>query len=189
MNKELLEIRKRIKAKKPKFFRQDAHKKKRLKKVWRKPKGIHSKMRLNKKGYRRSISKGYKSPKEVRGLHKSGLEAVLVSSIKSLEKIENEKQGIIISKGVGLRKKIELIKKAEEKGIRVLSMKNAKKFLESAENIFKKRKEEKDAEEKRKKEKVKKPVTKKKGREEEKTEKEKKEEEKTEKEKILTKKQ
>ena len=54
-----------MKKKKPKFIRQDAHKKGRLAKKWRKPKGLQSKMRLCKKGYRKRISKGYKSPKEV----------------------------------------------------------------------------------------------------------------------------
>ena len=41
----LLELRKRIKRKKPEFIRQDAHKKKSLESKWRKPKGLHSKMR------------------------------------------------------------------------------------------------------------------------------------------------
>ena len=43
--KKLLELRKKIKGKKPNFIRQDAHKHKRLARKWRKPKGIQSKMR------------------------------------------------------------------------------------------------------------------------------------------------
>ena len=63
----LLQLRKRIKAKKPNFVRQDSHKQKEVKKKWRKPKGMQSKMRLKKKGYRKSVSIGYGSPKKVNG--------------------------------------------------------------------------------------------------------------------------
>ena len=55
--KDLLEFRKKIKAKKPNFIRQDAHKKGEIKKKWRRPKGLQSKMRLHKRGYRKSPSR------------------------------------------------------------------------------------------------------------------------------------
>lgn len=187
MSKELLELRKRIKAKKPVFIRQDAHKKKRLAKNWRRPKGIQSKMRLKRKGYRRSVSKGFKSPREVRGLHKSGVEPVLISSPKELKVIEKGKQGVIISKGVGLRKRIEIAKEAEKAGIRVLNIKDTKKFIEKVEESIKQKKEEiKKIKSERERKKV---EVQKKKKEEKKTEEEKKEEEKKEKDKVLIKKQ
>ena len=40
---DLLKLRKRIKKKKPRFVRQDSHKKPKLKKKWKKPKGLQSK--------------------------------------------------------------------------------------------------------------------------------------------------
>ena len=71
MNKDL-EHRSVIKKKKPNFIRQDAHKKKRVGTSWRRAKGIQSKVRLNKRGYVKSVSQGYRSPKSVRGTTPSG---------------------------------------------------------------------------------------------------------------------
>ena len=84
---DLLKLRKKIKRKKPVFLRQDSHKKGRLKGKWRKPKGTDSKIRFGIKGYRRSVKIGWKSPKEVRGKHKSGLAIKLINSINELNKI------------------------------------------------------------------------------------------------------
>ena len=42
MTKEkMLKLKKEIKKKMPKFLRQDGHKKARLEKKWRRPKGLH----------------------------------------------------------------------------------------------------------------------------------------------------
>ena len=60
--KELLDKRKALKKKKPVFTRQDAHKKKKVGWKWRKPKGSDSKMRVGKKGYKRSVRPGWGSP-------------------------------------------------------------------------------------------------------------------------------
>ena len=58
--KELLELRKQIKNKKPDFIRQDAHKKKKLGKKWRKARGLHSKIRLKLRGRGKFVSNGYR---------------------------------------------------------------------------------------------------------------------------------
>ena len=52
---EKLELRKKIKAKKPNFVSQDTHKRKRIRPRWRKPRGWHSKIRLHKIGYRKMV--------------------------------------------------------------------------------------------------------------------------------------
>ena len=65
---ELLKLREEIKENKPDFIRQEYPARKNLKKTWRKPKGIHSKMRKKKLGKRKQPSVGYKSPRLVRGL-------------------------------------------------------------------------------------------------------------------------
>ena len=85
----LLEIRRRIKSRKPEFIRQDYHKKPGLKRKWRKPKGLHSKLRLNKRGKYKKVSKGYRSPWQVRGLHKTGLEERIVNNIKQLDGLDH----------------------------------------------------------------------------------------------------
>lgn len=51
-----------------KFIRQDAHKKAKLKNLWRKPKGLHNKMRLQKKGYRRLPKVGMGTPNTEKNL-------------------------------------------------------------------------------------------------------------------------
>ena len=73
--KELLEKKNLAKAKKPKFVRRDANNK-RFHNKWRKPRGLHNKRRLKKAGHQKNPSIGYKSPDEVRFLHKSGLELI-----------------------------------------------------------------------------------------------------------------
>jgi large subunit ribosomal protein L32e len=190
---DLLKLRKAIKKKKPEFIRQDAHKKAKLKKRWRRPKGLHSKMRLCHRGYRRNVEKGWGSPKEARGLHPSGLKAVLVCAVADLNKIDAKVGGGIISSGVGLKKRAEIAKAAKARGIRILNVK-VDEFLAELEEKMKKRKELKAKwvaeKEKKKKEKETKAKEKKEEKLAEKlTEEEKKEKEKEEKEKILTKKE
>ena len=45
--KKMLELRAKLKKKKPRFIRQDAHKIKRIDKSWRKPRGKDSKIKQN----------------------------------------------------------------------------------------------------------------------------------------------
>ena len=138
---ELLKLRKRAKAKKPNFIRQDAHKKAEISKKWRRPRGFQSKMRLHKRGYRKSPSQGYRSPAVVRGLDKSGLVPTIISSKKELENIDAKNQGAIIAKAVGLKKRVELVNYAKEKGITILNIKDFGKFLAKVEEKLKKKKE------------------------------------------------
>ncbi len=151
--KDLLEKRKRIKQKKPKFDMQDAHKKGRLKTKWKKPRGIDSKMRLRLRGYNKSVEPGYGSAKEVRGLDKTGLMPVWVSALKDIESIDKEKQGIIIKSTVGKKKRVGLINKAKETGIRILNIKDTEKYIKDIEEAMKKRKEARSKKEKKKTEK------------------------------------
>lgn len=117
----LLEIRKEIKERKPVFIRQDNPKRRKLNYKWRRPKGIHSKIRHHFKGRRKMPSPGYKSPFEVKGMHSSGLEIIMVSSSDGVTKIKKDTQGIIIPKAVGKKKKLEILKKAKELGVQVLN--------------------------------------------------------------------
>jgi large subunit ribosomal protein L32e len=108
--------------KKPKFLRQLALSyKRRLGLKWRKPRGSQSKLRKHKKskGFMPSVS--YGTPKTLRYLHPSGFREVLVNNIKDLEKIDASKEAVKISHGVGKKKRQEILKKAEEKKIKVLN--------------------------------------------------------------------
>src|SRR3989344_8262116 len=131
--KALLDIRKKLKSKKPDFIRQDAHKKKKLGSRWRKPKGLHSKMRLGLKGYRKSASEGYMGPKFTRNLHKSGLAVKIVNTVKDIEKIRKEHEGAIIAGNVGQKKKVVILKKAKELGVNVLNIRDVDAYLKNIE--------------------------------------------------------
>lgn len=180
----LLEIRKESKERKPEFIRQDNPKRRKLNYKWRKPKGIHSKIRHHFKGRRKMPSPGYKSPRKVKGLHASGLEIISVSSIDDITKIKKESQGAVVSKSVGMKKRLGIFKKAKELNINVLNLNVDEQIKKIEDFINSKKKEEKQ---KIKKEKLKETKIEQK----EKTvlsDEQKKEAEKKEKDKLLTKK-
>ncbi len=175
-------MKKQIKRKKPNFVRQDIHKKKKLEKKWRKPKGWHSKMRQGKRGQRKSVSTGYGTPREIKNLTKDGLKSVHIFSIR--DKLP-EKGCIVISSGLGQKKRIEIVKLAEEKGIKVSNIKDIAAYLKKAEESMAARKEKKLQ---RKKKREEKKVKKKKEDLTDKiSEEEQKEKQKKEKDKLLTK--
>jgi len=114
--------------KKPRFKRQNFLLKK-LKNVWRKPRGIHSKLRLKKRGKGRRPKIGYGNKKNIRGLIKDQ-EYTYVSSMKD---IDNAEKILLISSNIGARKKMQIIEKAMNLGLKVINI-NAEKFLEDMKN-------------------------------------------------------
>lgn len=149
--KKLLELRRRTKSKKPTFGRKDSNKKKRIESdVWRKARGCDNKQRLKRKGHKKTPKQGYRSPIEVRGLDASGLAPVLVSSLSQLSTITKE-QGIILSSGLGGRKRKLILEEAGKKGIRVLNLDLAK-AIEQIDAKLKERQEARKSEEEKKKE-------------------------------------
>jgi len=151
MSKELMDIRKKLRKKRPSFHREDSHKVIGVKRAWRRAVGRHSKVRHQLKGYVKRVEPGYGSPARVRGCHKSGLFPVLVNCLSELNSIDKAKQGAVISAGVGRRKKIAMLKKAKKLGISVFNCRDLDVDIQSIENFVKARKEKK-AEIKKKKE-------------------------------------
>ena len=91
--------------------------KRKAKQVWRKPKGRHNKMREKRRGYPAVVKIGY---------GKSNRKSLTtIYNIKELEKAK----GIIVVGKIGKKKKIEIAKKAKEKGIKIYNL-NIEKFLE-----------------------------------------------------------
>ncbi len=119
--KRLFNIRKIQKSKKPKFNKYCYHKFKRLSKSWRRPRGLQSKQRRGILGKGSIVKIGYGSPSEVRGLHPSGYDEVMVYNIDDLSLVSQEYEAIRISSSVGSRKRIDIINKAKELEIKILN--------------------------------------------------------------------
>lgn len=172
-----------MERKKPRFRRQDSHKKPKIKERWRRARGLQSKVRLAKRGYLKKPKTGYGTPKKEK-------EVIRVRNLSDLEKAEGKD---IIIKKIGMKKKMAIVKKAIERNINMINVKEPKKFLKEAEDKLNKRKKERKKRGKKKediKKQAKKEADKKKESEEKESEseEEKKEREKKEKDKVLTKK-
>jgi large subunit ribosomal protein L32e len=117
-----LKKRKNISDHRPDFYRQEYGRFKRLRTGWRKPRGIHSKTRMNMRYRRPMVNKGFAGPNLTKGYHPSGFQEVYVSNVADLTKIADvDRQAARIAHGVGQRKREQIIKKADELEIRVLN--------------------------------------------------------------------
>ncbi len=119
--KRLFKIAAHIRDKKPKFLRQQYGMVMRLKKVWRKPRGIDSKLKIEKRGQGHLVKIGYKKPESIRGIHPSGYWTVNIANPKELENINKETHAAIIFSQVGRKKRNEIIKRANELNIVILN--------------------------------------------------------------------
>ena len=122
--KKALGVRAAKKAVQPRFRRHEWWRYKKLggkHATWRVPRGIHSKTRRH-WGYRPPlVSIGYRGPEEVRGLHPSGFEEVLVFNEADLAKVDKATQAARIGGTVGGRKQKLIVAAADKAGIRVLN--------------------------------------------------------------------
>ena len=121
MAERLLRVRTRQKSKKPEFNFHDSHKKKRLVTSWRKPRGLHNKLRQQIAAKGKLVRAGYGSPKAVRGFHPCGLPEVLVNNVAELQKAQGS--AVRIAAAVGMKKRLEIQAKAAEAGLKVLNPK------------------------------------------------------------------
>lgn len=111
------------------FIRQDSHrfhkigrKRKKLRK-WRRPVGRDSKMRLKRKSYPASPTVGHRSPHFARG-KLNGKTPALVHNLAELKSLN--KNSVAILAKVGAKKKLEIIKYADENKIKLLNVKENK---------------------------------------------------------------
>ena len=119
--KKDLSKRNRMSHKRPSFKRQNWFRYKRLGEKWRRPRGIHSKMRRHFKYRIPVVQVGFRGPASVRGVHPSGFEEVLVHNTKEVENVNPETQAVRISSTVGDKKRELIVKKADELKIRVFN--------------------------------------------------------------------
>jgi large subunit ribosomal protein L32e len=106
---------------KKQFFRQEWFRYKSLAKKWRRPRGRHSKMRKNLKYRPPKVRIGYRNPADIRGLHPSGYQDVLITTPQELEKMDPKTQAARIAHSVGAKKREEIEDKANNLGIRILN--------------------------------------------------------------------
>jgi large subunit ribosomal protein L32e len=121
INKELLQARKKVSDRRPKFVRQESWRYDRLAENWRKPKGKDNKMRLQVSGVPRLVKVGYRGPKAARGLHPSGYTDNLVYNVTELAKLDAKKDAARLAHTVGTRKRMLIIARANELGIKILN--------------------------------------------------------------------
>jgi len=145
-----LKLREYMKNKKPKFARQESWRYRRLKKNWRRPRGLDNKMRRKIKGWPPTVSVGYRGPKVSRGLHPSSYKEVLLYNAEEIRKINPKTQAIRIAHTVGKRKRAKILAEARKKKITILNVKEAKEEKELAEEKPEKKEEVKEVTEKEK---------------------------------------
>ncbi|BFI73220.1 50S ribosomal protein L32e [Nanoarchaeota archaeon] len=125
MKEKLLKLRKKIKRKKPDYLRPywwRSISQRNSKDSWRRPKGIHNKIKKKLKGRPKMVEVGYGSPKEVKGLLPNGKKPVIVYNVEELEKVDKEKEAVIIASTVGKRKREQIINKAKELNIEIFNI-------------------------------------------------------------------
>jgi large subunit ribosomal protein L32e len=135
INQEIIAARKKVSERRPKFIRQESWRYDRLAENWRKPKGKDNKMRKQKSGMPAIVKVGYRGPRVARGLHPSGYTDNVVHNMAELTRLDPKRDAARLGHTVGKRKRIGIIAKANELGIKVL---NAGKLMPKKEEEEKK---------------------------------------------------
>lgn len=86
---------------------------------WKKPKGKDNPVRLRLKGYPPLANVGYRIKSDLRFLHPSGLEPIVIHSVKELENLDPLRHIVYISSNLGLKKKLEIVERAKVKGLKI----------------------------------------------------------------------
>lgn len=115
------------------FIRQHSILKK-IGKSWRKPRGIHSKIRLSKAGHPVLPRVGYGKKKQQKFLIKDKI-PIKVNNLNDIKKI-SEGNIIIISGKLGLRKKIQVLEAINKSNLPIFKIDDVKTYLESLKQKF-----------------------------------------------------
>ncbi|MFX1316766.1 MAG: 50S ribosomal protein L32e [Promethearchaeota archaeon] len=135
--KRLMELREKIKKKRPSFRRVESWRYKRVKGSWRKARGIDSQTRKKTKTGVRSPTVGYRGPKKVRGLHASRYVEVRVNNVNEIKNLKKTKHAVKISSKLGAKKRLALIDFCQKRGFKILNLGISQKEIESLESLVK----------------------------------------------------
>jgi large subunit ribosomal protein L32e len=112
----------RVRSEKSARFKRDGTgKKKQISDSWRKPRGLHSKKRIQKKAKGPLPSPGFGSPLAVKGMHPSGFHEVLVFTPAEMEGLDPGVYAVRIGASVGNRKRLVLQQQAMTAGLKILN--------------------------------------------------------------------
>jgi large subunit ribosomal protein L32e len=121
-----------------KFKRQEYARYKKLGEKWRRPRGKTSKMRRYEAGKPAMPAIGYGSNRLTRYLHPSGFKDILIYNINDLEKLDPSNEAARISASIGNKKRLIILEKASELGIKILNkraIKHDSNTIESDDNL------------------------------------------------------
>ena len=135
-----MRIKSPIRKKRVTFLRRNSNKKT-FNKKWRSPKGIHNKRRLHKQGHQKRPVIGFGSPKELKYLTKEGLLPIIISNIKDLKEMDKIKEVALLSKKLGIKKKIILVEEAKKLGIEIANV-DMENFAEEVKKELQEKKKE-----------------------------------------------
>lgn len=109
----------KVKKTRREFNRFQSDKFKRVKPSWRKPRGIDNRVRKRYKGAMEMPSIGYKGDKLVRHLLPNGFHKVIINNVNDLEALISLNRVYCgeIARTVGAKKRVDIVKRAEELGI------------------------------------------------------------------------
>jgi len=122
--RRLMRIRVLMERREPRWMRMDEWRFLRVahRESWRRPKGNDNKIRLEIKGYPKRVKVGYGKPRLVRNLHPTGFKLVIVHRPEDVDKVDPTREAIVIGRTVGLRKRVEIVRRAIERGVRVINV-------------------------------------------------------------------
>jgi large subunit ribosomal protein L32e len=122
--RRLMRVRVLMERREPKWMSMDEWRFLRVahRESWRRPKGDDNKIRLEIKGYPKRVKIGYGKPRLVRNLHPTGFKLVIVHRPEDVDKVDPTKEAIVIGRTVGLRKRVEIVRRAIERGVRVINV-------------------------------------------------------------------
>lgn len=107
-------------------------------------------MRLHKKGYRVSPNPGYGTPNVDKFKNKDGLTIVNVYNKNDLVELKKEEHGVVVGSSVGGRKRVEILKEAIAKQIKILNVRDTQKEVEKIEQTIASKKKAKELTKKKK---------------------------------------
>ena len=130
--------------KRPTFLQQQAHTMKRLRKVWKQPRGNQSKMRMRHRGKAAMAGIGYRGPTAIRGLTAEGKQRIVIHNMKEFQDFvaagSSAMTSAVLSSTLGMRQRTMIVQAAVEKDITFANIGDGKAYLERVRELLAQRK-------------------------------------------------